>query len=737
MLTFFLVGIFNDLKLEVIEKVTVYSPCKYRDRVYYWAEMKEREGTFNYYLRDDKFKTLIHFQTPYRVRKAGVIPFDTSFSLIINFVRNDTLFIRRVSLDRRFTKEYFVMKGEDTYKMEKGWDAGLRFFYYEVKDGDTLLYGRLDTYWDANERGFIIYSLKKEKLIFYYKTGPLLRHSLMADVDGDGVKDFVSGSYAVHNGCELNGTSDKDSYIFAVSPVKGLLYRIQTTSDYYAETKIDTFSERGKIYLIAHSLYTESERGKEDSLKIFSLNGKLIKARKTGIRTLCPAVYKDLDFDMKPEIVIWDEKGRVRVFNTNLELIIEKDLREPIKSINIFDMDGDGEREVVVCCKNRKVLILNRKLKKLLEHDLKYLKAREVDFLYGQEEGKKQIMFNIITEDGLIYSAIFVPIFSYEKIINIKALFTLFGFVSLFFITFLLLLYRRNKNFTNILLENDDRGILFITRKNTIKRMNRKAKDIIKNKNVEIIDGEDGGKFIKFGDGEEWELKRIHNRIWYIYDEEERKYRYIIKKWIPNIQRVVHDMKNTISLIDLTVKKDKKDIDKYIKRLFEQTVLFLNLSKITHLNKKRYDVVKILKNIIEEYNSVLREQKLIAQFDVERYDMNIDKDKFESALRNLIKNALEATEKKGKVYVKTGIENLVDEKEIISKNFVITIEDTGKGMSKEELKNIFSLNFSRKKKGSGVGLGIAKTVIELHKGEIDVVSEKGKGTIITLRFKHG
>ncbi|MBN2374656.1 PAS domain S-box protein [bacterium] len=62
------------------------------------------------------------------------------------------------------------------------------------------------------------------------------------------------------------------------------------------------------------------------------------------------------------------------------------------------------------------------------------------------------------------------------------------------------------------------------------------------------------------------------------------------------------------------------------------------------------------------------------------------------------------------------------------KNIFINIKDTGKGISRDNMKKIFSPFFTTKRSGTGIGLSVTKRVIEAHQGEISVESEPGKGT---------
>ena len=98
-------------------------------------------------------------------------------------------------------------------------------------------------------------------------------------------------------------------------------------------------------------------------------------------------------------------------------------------------------------------------------------------------------------------------------------------------------------------------------------------------------------------------------------------------------------------------------------------------------------------------------------------------------IENLIKNSVDAMKGKGKIHV--SIENEV-------KFIKIKIEDSGKGIPKNEFKKVFEPGFTTKKRGWGLGLSLTKRIVEeYHNGKIKVLeSEIGKGTTMQVSFKH-
>jgi hypothetical protein len=101
---------------------------------------------------------------------------------------------------------------------------------------------------------------------------------------------------------------------------------------------------------------------------------------------------------------------------------------------------------------------------------------------------------------------------------------------------------------------------------------------------------------------------------------------------------------------------------------------------------------------------------------------------FDWVIENLLKNALDAMEGKGNIYV-----DITEQTE----NIVIDVTDTGKGISKQNVGKVFKPGFTTKKRGWGLGLSLSKRIIEqYHKGSLTVKnSEPGKGTTFRIVLK--
>ena len=92
---------------------------------------------------------------------------------------------------------------------------------------------------------------------------------------------------------------------------------------------------------------------------------------------------------------------------------------------------------------------------------------------------------------------------------------------------------------------------------------------------------------------------------------------------------------------------------------------------------------------------------------------------------NLIKNSIEAKDDKRKLKIITTVKKLKDK-------IQIKIEDTGTGISKENLDKIYKVFYTTKEHGTGIGVALSKEIIEQHHGSINYQSQVGKGTKVTI-----
>ena len=156
------------------------------------------------------------------------------------------------------------------------------------------------------------------------------------------------------------------------------------------------------------------------------------------------------------------------------------------------------------------------------------------------------------------------------------------------------------------------------------------------------------------------------------------------------------------------------------------------------LNISEVDLEQLIKNIIYNNESFALEKNIKIEYNLEKIKAHIDKEKTSQVIVNLISNAIRYTncncERLGKIIIR-----LYKEENLIK----ISVKDNGIGIPKKSLDYIFERFYRvdksrcRNTGGTGVGLTICKSIIDLHNGNIEVKSEVNKGSefIVSIPYK--
>ena len=147
------------------------------------------------------------------------------------------------------------------------------------------------------------------------------------------------------------------------------------------------------------------------------------------------------------------------------------------------------------------------------------------------------------------------------------------------------------------------------------------------------------------------------------------------------------------------------------------------------LLKRDFELNIFIKEIVKELKCLFEEKNIKCEFASEKEEIPVHADKIElkRAISNLISNAIKFNNKGG--FVKISV--FQNKKEI-----KIKVEDNGIGMSKDKLEHIFDKYVSYAKRfrqlGTGLGLYVAKKIIEAHGGKIEVLSTPKEGSVFTV-----
>jgi nitrogen fixation/metabolism regulation signal transduction histidine kinase len=217
--------------------------------------------------------------------------------------------------------------------------------------------------------------------------------------------------------------------------------------------------------------------------------------------------------------------------------------------------------------------------------------------------------------------------------------------------------------------------------------------------------------------------------------------------WAEMAQKVAHEIKNPLTPIQLSAEHilrvyedNKGGFDKALRESASYIISevenlrriaqeFLELSRETALKKERFDLRDLIREVAAPYQKMLSERvRLREVYEGSDFRLEADRSKIKIALRNIVINAIEAIRGRGEIEIRASRGQ---------DSVRLEIRDTGAGIPNEVLKKIFDPYFSTKDVGTGLGLPIAKKIVEDHGGSIRAESEVGKGTAIFITLPAG
>lgn len=219
------------------------------------------------------------------------------------------------------------------------------------------------------------------------------------------------------------------------------------------------------------------------------------------------------------------------------------------------------------------------------------------------------------------------------------------------------------------------------------------------------------------------------------------------------ISNISHELRTPIAvimssnqLLELNIRKEKSNylesniqktniIKQNCNRLIRLTNNIIDIAKIDSgfmdLKTKNIDIVFLIESIVNSVVPYAATKNIDIVFDTneEEVIMSIDPDKIERIILNLMSNAIKFSQENTNIYVTV---------EKLEYTLICSVKDTGIGMEQKHLDNIFE-RFTqiddimvRKNEGSGIGLSLVKSFINLHGGDIKVKSSVGEGSEFTV-----
>jgi two-component system, NtrC family, sensor kinase len=210
-----------------------------------------------------------------------------------------------------------------------------------------------------------------------------------------------------------------------------------------------------------------------------------------------------------------------------------------------------------------------------------------------------------------------------------------------------------------------------------------------------------------------------------------------------------HEIRNPLTSIRSTIQYVQKDIKDPVKAKMTSELLsevdrineiiqgLLSFSNPDKLNQEQVDLQQLITQSVLLITNTAKKKncKVKLDYNTDKKELFADPSQLKQVFLNILMNAIQAITDEGKITIHIDWNERIEkgfDKPIVE--FIISIIDTGTGISAENLEKIFDPFFTTKEDGTGLGLSISYGIIIQHGGDIAIESEVGKGTKVVVKL---
>ncbi len=656
-------------------------------------------------------------------------------------------------------------------------------------EGRDLTLFRISCSWDRNgERGLILADVTTQEVLWKYRFGPCEFITRSLDLDGDGIEEFISGTYANHNG--VRGVDDQDDrpYVYALDDDGTLLWKAafgtHWTGVYVGLGDLDG-SGTMDIVAIPYNLGQVEQKASTiyvlDSMTGSRMDSTVVHGEIAMGLYPRGDVIADLNHDGRDEIVVGNSDGFVMMIDGRMKIVRQSErLGSQVEVHHVIDLNGDGEEEVVCYVPNEKCIILDSQLNVLCEYPhvnnftthFKIVREREKAYLLTTQDGEHVL---------LELQESYVPFPVAAGVLNpfLWALPVVLGLVFL-----LLLEFSRRRRLKSLFLgilnkSEAGAGLILIDYSGQIQHwgkellhlwphdperlIGRPFSEVLSS--ADLVALRDGLSDVVWGTHQERDLALIikgkpihvrlirqHHKIFKLYSIHVREITdqiklHHLKRWGEVAQELSHGIKTPLTALKLNAEELKHQLEiaghdgethEYLEAIMHQVDRLRRMSDgFMHLAETRLPVLlpcevnTWLVDVVAEWRPWSDNGTKIKWDLADNIpDMLACELEAAVALKNVLTNALESLNGDGTILITTRPVLLPGELPGID----IRIQDTGKGMPPVYLDKVTLPYFTTKEEGTGLGLSMVQKIMDSHNGQLIFESHENVGTTVTLRF---
>ena len=625
-------------------------------------------------------------------------------------------------------------------------------------------------------RTIYAFDLESRKIIRQFETRSVLMQIFPFDLTGDGVDEIIVGGVAYGNVHYPAPYRDDKCWLFVLNQELNPVFPPLSFSEYPSEflcLPVEAHTER---YILAGSDY-EGEKNLYDYLYLIDPQGKMhlrIKNPFAGSHESTPVGSR-----RKNPTEIYGGMGNNQLIKLNQKLEKVRQVSTPfnkIRTMSTMDVTADG-REELVCVSEKWLLVYDDDLELMGKFPIPTPALRTI----FRETGKGKPVEIGLEIEGRFYRLSLSPnrMFSYSPIL----------FAVLAGALFVLLVatqktYSQTANRDRMfkyLHDDSSEGVLVIDSQYFVifanstfaqllnlhhpPRKGENAVSILNHPRIAEMIRESitdkvrvDGKVAAIDDVSGFEGEASVQPYRYMF---KRGFNYLvtlrpasipshsdqIRSWSKGVQKMAHDIKTPLSTVALNLKVLQTRLERIqlsdterqnlsddigmmrteLDRIQSVTRSFLKFSNFDKPHLQAFDIKAVIEEAIHRFRAYIN-----PEFNIE---VSIDNDvkpawgdpqQIEMVFTILIENALAATQGKGSVKIHVSLVQLLTPS--VSEYLEIEVADTGHGINEEDKDRIFEPYFSTKPEGTGMGLAIARKIVQDNGGTIEVYSRPDFGT---------
>jgi len=737
------------------------------------------------YLRDVGKQT--NFEDAERIYAC---PFDLNGDgrkeILVNKLRHDSLFIEILSSSGRKTGRcFFLISGSPRPGYE--WECYATPMDWRCQVGDTSLVFSLHSGYSYQPRGIVRVRYPSGEIVDARWLGAYIDKPAFVDIERDGINEYYAGSNTPDNcqGLQVNGTDDRHTYFFIFDSTRGSIFY---------ET-LGGLSNGSNAYPISNGnapienfwiMYSQRNTEDADSsfLAIYHYpDRRFIKKVKLTGSILTTAVQYDFDGDGKEDILLTQTNGALEIRNQQLQLLQRRVLNQPIVAQWFFDLDQNGLPEIYIHA-NRKLYVFSDRLELLAKQ------AMDIEDIQLIQSATGRSLF-VRSNTSLSHLSLRrnTALAAYYRRIWIAAM--LSG--ALLFAGGLLLVrwYKQQQipYLAHHALQNlEIPGVLILDQQGRLRQMNEKARVLLN-----LTTGHQGQPFLKIANELIQRMEPFIERAYRQAQDASKEQALLLMEasanlhvffrplrtagdhfkgllmiledrteqiqarqalaWSTMAQRLAHQIKTPLSSVVLAVQrlqmeyvKDganrSEEYDRYvdyvtgevgrIRHLVDGLLKLARLEKPIHRACRMNDLVRLALKKFEPYLGAGIKVRLSLGEDLP--PVMVDDNQIIIALSIVMENSIEAMPQGGRLTIST--ESACDMHSLNSttnKSFIrILIADSGTGIDEKAVDKLFEPFYTTKANGTGLGLPIAKKIIEDHGGNIKINNKPKQGAEVAI-----